>query len=418
MTLATPQSKRRSKSIIVGKVLCAVGPNMYKVRFITGEEIDCESCKLKVISGEDVPPSLRPATSEVNSDVSSVSDDDGIINDPSEEEEEEMDASSDNSGNENSQDTIESNLRSSSNDENNDNDSPDDEELTYQEKLMAAREKVMNLTGDTVEKRHKNNAIIWRVIEQHVCETQERSDIVCGLKQDVLTKVMEKETMIASEIFMRLMFGGNLVENVVQVNQAIQRFNEENNRNISLFTNAEFLRGMGCLIGSVCFSANGNQLWNKETANDVNGWVSIEPNAEFYKYMPKYRFKEFRQFLPTINEDRSKENSDPWWRYVGGVDSFNLNRLKYVVSSNHISMDELMSAWRPRKTKTGGLPNITNIPRKPKPLGTEKKCTSCSSCKVMLHMEIQRGKDEMKKQKYNLQLGATAACTVRLAEER
>ena len=77
-----------------------------------------------------------------------------------------------------------------------------------------------------------------------------------------------------------------------------------------------------------------------------------------------------------------------------------------------------MSAWRPRKTKLGGLPNITHIARKPEPLGTEKKCTACSSCKVMLHMEIQRGKDEMKKEKYNRELGATAACTVRLSEHR
>ena len=171
---------------------------------------------------------------------------------------------------------------------------------------------------------------------------------------------------------------------------------------------------MAILIGAVCFSANGNQLWKKDIEND---WVTIEPTAEFYKYMAKYRFKEFRQFLPVINEDKSKELTDPWWRYVGGVESFNLNRLKYIIQSNHISMDELMSAWRPRKTKTGGLPNITFILRKPEPLGTEKKCTACSACKVMLHMEIQRGKEGMKNEKYNRELGATAACTVRLAEE-
>ena len=162
----------------------------------------------------------------------------------------------------------------------------------------------------------------------------------------------------------------------------------------------------------------GNQLWKKETDEECNGWVTIEPSTEFCKYMPKYRFKEFQKFLPRINKDMSKENIDPWWKYVGGVENFNLNRLKYIVSSNHISMDELMSAWRPCKTKTGGLPNITHIPRKPEPLGTEKKCTTCLSCKVMPHMEIQRGKEEMKKLPYNRQLGATAACTVCFAEKR
>ena len=33
-------------------------------------------------------------------------------------------------------------------------------------------------------------------------------------------------------------------------------------------------------------------------------------------------------------------------------------------------MNESMSAWQPKKSKTGGLPNITFEPQKPKPLGT------------------------------------------------
>ena len=37
-----------------------------------------------------------------------------------------------------------------------------------------------------------------------------------------------------------------------------------------------------------------------------------------------------------------------------------------------------MSAWRPRKDKTGGLPNISFILRKPEPLGTEFKSMACS----------------------------------------
>jgi hypothetical protein len=40
-------------------------------------------------------------------------------------------------------------------------------------------------------------------------------------------------------------------------------------------------------------------------------------------------------------------------------------------------LDESMSAWCPRKDKTGGLPNISFILRKPEPLGTEFKSMSC-----------------------------------------
>ena len=40
----------------------------------------------------------------------------------------------------------------------------------------------------------------------------------------------------------------------------------------------------------------------------------------------------------------------------------------------------------------------------------------CAETGVMIYMEIQRGKDAMRKQKYSALLGATAGCTLRLAE--
>lgn len=424
MTYATPQSKRRSKSIIMGKVIAATGSNMYKILFENGLETDVESCKLKVVREEDIPPTLRHSNNDDDSDndeesfaespsVTGIPDSRTNISVPEddlpvEEEEEEQGPES--------QDTHATLFSVST--ENNDEEPTDDLPLSYTEKLIAARNKISNLTGDTVEKKHQNDSIIWRVIEEHRCECPERSKTAVGLKPEVLAEVMEDETMVASEIFLRLMFGGNVVEAVVKANRAVQDFNETNNRAtpIPLFTHAEFLRGIAVLIGAVCYSASGNQLWKKPSHESSEDFITVEPYAEFYKWMSKFRFKEFRQFLPSIYEDASKKDTDPWWKFIGGVEQFNLNRLKYVVSSNQLSLDELMMAWRPRKTKTGGLPNITFILRKPEPLGTEYKCSTCSSCNVMLYIEIQRGKEEMKKQKYNRDLGATAACTLRLAE--
>ena len=75
-----------------------------------------------------------------------------------------------------------------------------------------------------------------------------------------------------------------------------------------------------------------------------------------------------------------------------------------------------MSAWRPRQTKLGNLPNISYIIRKPEPLGTEFKTVCCPITGVMTYMEIQRGKEGMKNMRLQGTLGATAACTVRCAE--
>ena len=149
---------------------------------------------------------------------------------------------------------------------------------------------------------------------------------------------------------------------------------------------------------------------------DEEGFITIEPCANFGRWMPEYRFKEFRYFLPEQFVDYSRRSTDPWWRFIGGVEQFNMNRLNLVVASNHLTMDELMSAWRPRTTRTGGLPNITHIPRKPEPLGTEFKCVTCSKSNIMLHLELQRGREGMRDSEHHRELGATAACTVRLSE--
>jgi hypothetical protein len=85
--------------------------------------------------------------------------------------------------------------------------------------------------------------------------------------------------------------------------------------------------------------------------------------------MPYSRFKDFRRFLPEIFADYSKEESDPGFRF--STAGKNLNKIWQTVfqGSCWISVDESMSAWRPRKTALGGLPNISFMTRKPKPLG-------------------------------------------------
>ena len=67
MAFATPQSRCRSKTVINGVIISAVDANLYKVRFQNGEEHECESCKLKVLPEEDIPPSLRPSNN-INDD--------------------------------------------------------------------------------------------------------------------------------------------------------------------------------------------------------------------------------------------------------------------------------------------------------------------------------------------------------------
>ena len=83
------------------------------------------------------------------------------------------------------------------------------------------------------------------------------------------------------------------------------------------------------------------------------------------------------------------------------------------------TFDEAMSAYCPRTTASGNLPHLSNIQRKPEPLGTEYKVTSCSATKMCIHLEIQRGKVGMADNRlaeYASSLGATVACSKRMAK--
>ena len=55
-----------------------------------------------------------------------------------------------------------------------------------------------------------------------------------------------------------------------------------------------------------------------------------------------------------------------------------------------------MSAIRFRTAPKGDLPHYLYIFRKPEPLGTEMKNVACSMLGTMLHLEIQKGKEDMK----------------------
>ena len=100
-----------------------------------------------------------------------------------------------------------------------------------------------------------------------------------------------------------------------------------------------------------------------------SNWLSILPHPNFDRYIPEYRFRHFREFLPFIYHDNSIKETDPWWQFSGAVTEFNNNRLRLLKGAKVKAIDESMCAYRPRTTSTGGLPNISFIKRKPEPLG-------------------------------------------------
>ena len=66
-----------------------------------------------------------------------------------------------------------------------------------------------------------------------------------------------------------------------------------------------------------------------------------------------------------------------------------------------------------RTTKTGGLPNLSFVARKPKPLGTEFKNVVDGMSGVMMWLEIQEGKERMRALEHTQAFGGTTACVLR-----
>ena len=126
------------------------------------------------------------------------------------------------------------------------------------------------------------------------------------------------------------------------------------------------------------------------------------------------RFKEFRTFWPCSFVDQSVKVTGNFWKIRGLIDGFNKSRSQ-IASGREKTADESMSAIRFLTTPIGDLPHYSYIFVKPDPLGTEMKNVACSRLGKMLHLDIQKGKEAMKKPTFQSELGGTAACMKRLA---
>jgi hypothetical protein len=92
--------------------------------------------------------------------------------------------------------------------------------------------------------------------------------------------------------------------------------------------------------------------------------------------MKKYRFQQLKRVIPTAFH--GDDEADPWNQINSIIDGFNNNRARKVAASFCKVHDESMIALKPRTTKTGGLPFLSFILRKPKTIGTEFKVSACT----------------------------------------
>ena len=59
--------------------------------------------------------------------------------------------------------------------------------------------------------------------------------------------------------------------------------------------------------------------------------------------------------------DKDKEQEGSWWHVSSFVEEFNASQIKAIAMSAWKCFDESIFAFRPRTTKTGGLPHFVYI---------------------------------------------------------
>jgi hypothetical protein len=98
------------------------------------------------------------------------------------------------------------------------------------------------------------------------------------------------------------------------------------------------------------------------------------------------------------------------------IDGHNAARKRELRPGSRLTPDESMVSWT-GNSGPGGIPHLSFIRRKPKPLGCEFKSVCDGSTGVCLYIETQEGKVRMARKMFVDTYPATTACTVRMLQK-
>ena len=209
-----------------------------------------------------------------------------------------------------------------------------------------------------------------------------------GIRNHQTLQLIKESTYPLAELHLQLMFADSdwkryltIMNNNIGYHNREQLQKNPRYREIHLFTPRKFITCHRLLIGVAAVLKHGIHLWPKKQDIDYmneDAWTTIVRPTDFGEYIPFNRFKVFKRFVPTIWEDSVLlMNNDPWYKFATAVESFNNHQKKFILTSSTRVLDESMCAYRPRTSKFGGLPNISDVMRKPEPLGTKLKTAVC-----------------------------------------
>ena len=121
----------------------------------------------------------------------------------------------------------------------------------------------------------------------------------------------------------------------------------------------EFFIFFGIIILSGAIAKGGQLLFEKESSRLIEGNFQMSLATDLSPFMALRCFEDIKAFFPQAFSGVEKSSDDRWYMLSKWINEFNKNRTKTVAASVIKLLDETMSAWRPRKDKRGGLPNMS-----------------------------------------------------------
>lgn len=272
------------------------------------------------------------------------------------------------------------------------------------------------LVGKTVKVTNAGKSTTWTYVADG---SQTRDDFVTTVEGTLGSKgtssrqvpVLNGLELMAGELeklkVWLFLYPGEIEGDLRQINEALVSQNPGGKPWPA--TLHEYVKFIGLVHASRLYTQKGQALWASESTG-----LRVAPNFKQYG-MSWNRFQQLMRAVPWAFAKKTASMTDPWWRFRRGIEGFNVNRARSIIMSCVFVLDESMSSWAPQTSATGGLPNISFIKRKPKPLGTEFKNACDGLHGVMLLLEVQEGKDPQRAKKFVQALGGNAACALRVA---
>ena len=124
----------------------------------------------------------------------------------------------------------------------------------------------------------------------------------------------------------------------------------------------------------------------------------------------------FEEILMALSFAEQGHDDDRWYPARILAEMCTSKWIDVLTPGYKMTVDESMFAWYGRGGTLGGMPTVMKIKRKPKGVGCEVKTLADVASGIMVNLEINEGKEAMKEKRWQRELGAGTATTLRLSE--